>query len=334
MWEIRLEQTRGEIIMKYFLTSDLHSFYTPLKKALSEAGYDINNTDHTLVILGDIFDRGDETIELYHFLKSIPQDRLVLVKGNHEYLLDELLTKKLPDTHDYSNGTVKTCCHMAFKSLHVANKNADLLQELDYDISYSALWRGFYSGSDASTSDQDTVSYAKGKWREIVKRVKNSEIYEWYKSLNWVHYWEAGKYIGVHSFVPVKPISTCPCSKSKQMNAIYYGTTSWFEADPNWRNADAWQWELSTWGCPYVFMEAGLFPDQGGKTLICGHYATSEFHTHYNTSPYSDGDHSIYYGSSLIALDSSVAWSKRTNVLAIDENGECLNRMVKNSHNS
>lgn len=125
--------------MKYFITSDLHSFYTPVKKSLDAVKYDSANKEHTLVILGDIFDRGDETVALYNFLKSIPQERLILVKGNHEYLLDELLNKKLPDYHDYSNGTVKTCCHMAFKSLHIANKNARLLQELDYEIEYSAL---------------------------------------------------------------------------------------------------------------------------------------------------------------------------------------------------
>lgn len=125
--------------MKYYITSDLHSFYTPLKKSLTALDYDLANPDHTLVILGDIFDRGNETKELYNFLKQIPAERLVLVKGNHEYLLDELLTKKLPDDFDYSNGTVLTCCHMAFRSKTVANKNAIQLQDLSYELSYSNL---------------------------------------------------------------------------------------------------------------------------------------------------------------------------------------------------
>lgn len=130
---------------------------------MDAAGYDPTNKNHTLVVLGDIFDRGDETVAVYNFLKLIPPERLVLVKGNHDYLLDELLAKKLPDYHDYSNGTVKTCCHMAFKSLHVANKNARLLQELDYDIEYSALWSGFATSADKGNLDKDIVSYAKSK---------------------------------------------------------------------------------------------------------------------------------------------------------------------------
>lgn len=96
----------------------------------------MNNKEHTLVILGDIFDRGEETRNLYSFLKNIPEDRLVLVKGNHEYLLEELLEKDLPDSYDFSNGTVFTCCQIAFNSLNVAKKNRDLLYELTTEIKY------------------------------------------------------------------------------------------------------------------------------------------------------------------------------------------------------
>lgn len=121
--------------MKYFITSDLHSYYTPLKKSLDSVKYD-NNKDHTLVILGDIFDRGKETRKLYEFLSSIPKERLILVKGNHEYLLDQLLEKKLPDDFDFGNGTVFTCCQLAFNSINVAQKNNDLLSELNNDLTY------------------------------------------------------------------------------------------------------------------------------------------------------------------------------------------------------
>lgn len=153
-----------------------------------------------------------------------------------------------------------------------------------------------------------------------------SEIYDWYKNANWVHYWEIDQFIGVHSFVPVKPRQACSCVKSRQLDAIYQGYTDWFEADPGWRDAEAWPWELATWGCPYKYLEADLFAEQGKKTLICGHYATSEFHQHYKTSPYADGCHDIYFSQDLIALDSSVAWSNQSNVLVIDEDGTCYDQ--------
>ena len=42
---------------KFFVTSDIHSGYTPLKKALDEKGFDPNNETHWLVVCGDCFDR-------------------------------------------------------------------------------------------------------------------------------------------------------------------------------------------------------------------------------------------------------------------------------------
>jgi serine/threonine protein phosphatase 1 len=98
---------------KYFIVSDLHSFYTPLKNALKRKKFDINNPNHILVVAGDLFDRGNETIKLYEFLKSIPEDRLILIRGNHEDLYEALLLKFRPQWNDVSNGTVKTFCHIA-----------------------------------------------------------------------------------------------------------------------------------------------------------------------------------------------------------------------------
>ena len=43
--------------MKYYVTSDIHGFYTPLIKALTDAEYFEDQKPHKLVILGDLFDR-------------------------------------------------------------------------------------------------------------------------------------------------------------------------------------------------------------------------------------------------------------------------------------
>lgn len=91
---------------KFFVTSDIHSFYTPLKKALDEKGFDPNNEAHWLVVCGDCFDRGDESEEVLHFLMSL--ERKVLVKGNHDILLEECCMREYSYFHDDSNGTRKT----------------------------------------------------------------------------------------------------------------------------------------------------------------------------------------------------------------------------------
>ena len=92
--------------MKFFVVSDIHSYYTPLKKALDEKGFDPNNKDHWLIVCGDCFDRGDESEEVLHFLMSL--ERKILVKGNHDILLEECCMREFPYGYDVSNGTRRT----------------------------------------------------------------------------------------------------------------------------------------------------------------------------------------------------------------------------------
>ena len=73
---------------QYFITSDVHGFFDELMVALNSKGFDGNNSDHKLIILGDLFDRGPDNIKVYEFVKSLG-DRFIYVRGNHEDLLGE-----------------------------------------------------------------------------------------------------------------------------------------------------------------------------------------------------------------------------------------------------
>lgn len=95
---------------KLFCVSDIHSFYDPLIKALDEAGFDKDNPDHYLVVVGDCFDRGDQSSKVLRFLRSI--ERKFLIIGNHEKLLIECCERGYPQTYDFSNGTYKTICDL------------------------------------------------------------------------------------------------------------------------------------------------------------------------------------------------------------------------------
>lgn len=91
---------------KFFVTSDIHSYYIPFKKSLDDAGFDPNNEDHWLVVCGDCFDRGPDSGLLLHFLMQL--ERKILVKGNHDILLEDLCMRGFPYSHDNHNGTAKT----------------------------------------------------------------------------------------------------------------------------------------------------------------------------------------------------------------------------------
>lgn len=93
---------------KYFVFSDTHSFFTILKNELDKKSFDLNNNDHIIIFCGDLFDRGNESKEIYEFIKSIPKSRRILIRGNHEYLFIDALYKDIPDYYDHTNGTFKT----------------------------------------------------------------------------------------------------------------------------------------------------------------------------------------------------------------------------------
>lgn len=98
--------------MKYFVCSDPHGFTTIMKECLHEKGFDENNPEHTLIINGDIFDRGDEPVEMYQYLKSLG-DRFIFIRGNHENLLFDAMGEfmRCGDVYSYHhihNGTDKT----------------------------------------------------------------------------------------------------------------------------------------------------------------------------------------------------------------------------------
>ena len=54
----RLRKKEKLIKMKYFITSDIHGYYSVLIEELNKQGFDKNKD--TLITLGDNFDRGPE----------------------------------------------------------------------------------------------------------------------------------------------------------------------------------------------------------------------------------------------------------------------------------
>ena len=92
--------------MKFFIVSDVHSFYTPMIEALDAAGFEKDNPNHWFISCGDNFDRGNESEQMRQFLLELPQK--TLIKGNHEDLIQECYERGYPKFHDASNGTMGT----------------------------------------------------------------------------------------------------------------------------------------------------------------------------------------------------------------------------------
>ena len=93
---------------KYFVVSDIHSFYNEMIDALNEAGFEYDNSDHIFVSCGDLFDRGPDAIECLRFVNDLSDDRKILIKGNHESLLMDVLDRGYFESYDIHNRTDDT----------------------------------------------------------------------------------------------------------------------------------------------------------------------------------------------------------------------------------
>ena len=74
-----------------------------------------DTTPHKLIMLGDLFDRGHEAKQLQQFiLEQMEQDKIILIRGNHEDLFVELVTTDagMPYSYHKSNGTYDTALQL------------------------------------------------------------------------------------------------------------------------------------------------------------------------------------------------------------------------------
>jgi hypothetical protein len=150
---------------EYFVVADVHSFYDEMILSLTEKGFDIHNPNHIFVSLGDILDRGMKPLQCLTFVNSLPDNRKILIKGNHETLFEDMVKRESPNIYDYSNKTFETAVRIVYS--------------MNLDI------------SDEHITDKQIITEA----------ATNPEIIKYFNSLK--NYAEIGKYIFVHGWIPV-----------------------------------------------------------------------------------------------------------------------------------
>lgn len=232
--------------MKFFITSDVHSFFSIMKEALLSKGFEVDNPEHYLIICGDLFDRGNESKQLLDFVKELG-DRFIYVKGNHESLLSqcvqEIVSGQSVSGYHVSNGTLKT-----------------IAQFCDVD-----MWE-LYNTHRSNTLNQLVYDKMNG-------------ILDWIDSKA-VNYFELGDYIFVHGWVPCTfddPL--LPRMYRKLTVADKEEWTDFLWEDARWINGiDAWRqgcvipgktivcghWHCS-WGWSIVRQQRKEFPDKSKK---------------------------------------------------------------------
>lgn len=115
---------------KFFVSSDIHGFFSEWYATLKEKNFDINNPEHIVIVCGDLLDRGEEAKETVNFVYNLyKQNRFIFIRGNHEDLFDEMILRKEIYRYDVSNGTGATLYQLA--------KNPDTVS---YDFLYDPRW--------------------------------------------------------------------------------------------------------------------------------------------------------------------------------------------------
>jgi len=184
-----------------FVTSDIHSYYTPFKKSLDLSGYDKNNPDHVLIVLGDCFDRGKQSREVLNYFED--NERAILIKGNHEDLLEECMYNHHYNLYDIRNGTVDTIMQLGNRVDHL-----DLKSLTPDNFEYF----------------QNACDIASAKTEKLLNRM--------------INYFETENYIFVHSWIPTNvERSFNPNNKMYQIERHSYNP-DWRETPTiDWENA-------------------------------------------------------------------------------------------------
>ena len=103
--------------MRYYVTADVHGYFSELESALANAGFFKDREPHKLIVCGDLYDRGGEAAKLQEFiLDLLAKDQVILIRGNHEDLTMKLLYEwhlhSYQQSHHYANGTLDTICQL------------------------------------------------------------------------------------------------------------------------------------------------------------------------------------------------------------------------------
>lgn len=277
---------------KYFVSGDIHSFYTLWRNALEENGFDINNPNHIIIVCGDLMDRGEESMEVLNFVcEMLNKNRILLVKGNHEDLFEEILKRGRCGWHDYSNGTVSTLVQLNDYETMPRDLKLHLEGMAGCDFRYQFL--GF-------ALEQEIIKNYDKRWDYVREQMKN--------------YYEIGDYIFVHGWIPFKEKDG---NKKFRKDWRKASDRKWFEA--RWVNGISFAKSGiiepgKTIVCGHWHTSYGYAFDIAKDRMLNG----GSFPNMNDLEFGPEANFNIYYDKGLIAIDGCVAHSGQVNIFVFE----------------
>ena len=173
-----------------FVVSDIHGHASELFAALDEAGFDSKNSRHVLVSCGDHFDRGSESRAVLRYLRTLKNK--ILLRGNHEVILENILARGFLRPIDRRNGVEKTVtaffgrnCMDSDGRLYVDPRDRrDILDFLDSTYDYFETEHYVFAhGWLPLEQDEDGYSTLPANWRQATR--------EAWRAAAWIKWYEA-----------------------------------------------------------------------------------------------------------------------------------------------
>lgn len=168
--------------MKIFAIADIHGHYTEMKRALDKAGFDESDANHLLIVCGDMFDRGRESLQIYEYLKHLTDvGKAIVIRGNHESMFIDYLTGKSVSPWNY-----------------MKNGENETFAEFLHETSPFESWCLFENIVEPTFGDF-------ARWLQIVVNQINEEYHDllpWLESLP--YYYETEHYIFTHGAIDTK----------------------------------------------------------------------------------------------------------------------------------
>ncbi len=209
-----------------FVVSDVHGYFSIMKQALDEAGFRPNDPQHLLLCLGDVIDRGNQNKQVVTYFERL--QNCVLIRGNHETMLQKLLYTGKVEPHHRINGTVNTledffgkyAFNLADETLDFSGKTrvVDRLCDFIYDTVRYYETKNFvfvHGWLPSGCKDASQLpSYCDSTWDEASKK-------------KWIHHYKGEPPLNfktlVVGHVPTFYASAVDPRWSKDCSNIYYG---------------------------------------------------------------------------------------------------------------
>ena len=275
---------------KFYVVADVHGHYSEMLRDLKNAGYDSSDDNNLLVVIGDNFDRGDESYEIYKYLKELTDaGKAVVLHGNHEDFILSFLRGSDCSFNYLYNGFDKTLDSLlqqtdAFSMFcFYCDGNPDIARQM-YGDRVEVLLGDFYAIPSEIRFDV-FQEYAR---EEIINNCEG--IVEWLESLP--YYYETENYIFTHGGID----GSCL----------------------DWHKPEHYTWRELTWDNGSFWTRPIINTD---KTVVVGHYHTDGIRDKYNIKrDKRKKSNQILYGDQRIYIDTCTILTKRVNVLIIEDN--------------